>query len=248
MASCSEEMDKAIAKLHQNFQDLRYHLEKAFLEQGRALLKFEAQWNDLKKEHKKGLEQHEVNLQQMGISVPSIGTGHFATANPNAALWSNTTAWASGNGTPTAWASGNGTPTSRASGNGTPKLHCDICNVYCDTKEVLDKHKLGKKHKMNMDKLKGKKPIPGQTSKRKAAYQPVEDLETKRRKVLESGAAPHTLRTCAICNVVCLSETDFNNHRAGQRHADAVVAMVKKHAAGTSSHHQPERRFYGGNQ
>ncbi|TQD86385.1 hypothetical protein C1H46_028074 [Malus baccata] len=65
MANCLEELDNAIAKLHQNFQELRYHLEKSFLEQGRALLKFEAQWKDLKKDHSRENEQRQVHLQQM---------------------------------------------------------------------------------------------------------------------------------------------------------------------------------------
>ncbi|KAE9449354.1 hypothetical protein C3L33_18766, partial [Rhododendron williamsianum] len=31
---------------------------------------------------------------------------------------------------------------------------CEVCRVECNTKEVLDKHKMGKKHKKNEDKLK----------------------------------------------------------------------------------------------
>ncbi|TQD86386.1 hypothetical protein C1H46_028075 [Malus baccata] len=168
----------------------------------------------------------------LGFSIPSNGTEHYASANPNAASWSNTSARPAGNATP------------RPSGNGTPKLHCEICNIYCDTKDVLNKHKQGKKHKMNLDKLKGKK-IPGENSKRRAADQPPEDLETKRRKVLESGAAPDALRTCALCNVVCLTETDFNNHRSGQRHVEAATA-ARRHGAGTSgasSHWQSQWRY-----
>ncbi|TQE11901.1 hypothetical protein C1H46_002535 [Malus baccata] len=291
MANCSEELDNAIAKLHQNFQELRYHLEKSFLEQGRALLKFEAQWKDLKKDLSRENEQRQVHLQQMidmkdcewyvyplavrfytsplfsqlyhrvvfprscclvvflvglgylrskqqheGFSIPSNGTEHYASANPNAASWSNSSARPAGNAVP------------RPSGNATPKLHCEVCNIYCDTKDVLNKHKQGKKHKMNLDKLKGKK-IPGENSKKRAADQPPEDLETKKRKVLESGAAPDALRTCALCNVVCLSEMDFNNHRAGQRHVEAVAA-ARRHGAGTSatySHWQSQWRYQGWN-
>ncbi|KAM1276948.1 hypothetical protein ACFX2J_029146 [Malus domestica] len=72
MANCLEELDNAIAKLHQNFQELRYHLEKSFLEQGRALLKFEAQWKDLKKNHSRENEQRQVRLQQMVYSYCSL--------------------------------------------------------------------------------------------------------------------------------------------------------------------------------
>ncbi|KAM1447294.1 hypothetical protein ACFXTO_006408 [Malus domestica] len=220
----------------EKIEELRYHLEKSFLEQGRALLKFEAQWKDLKKDLSRENEQRQVHLQQMGFSIPSNGTEHYASANPNAASWSNASARPAGNAIP------------RPSGNGTPKLHCEVCNIYCDTKDVLNKHKQGKKHKLNLDKLKGKK-IPGENSKKRAADQPPEDLETKKRKVLESGAAPDALRTCALCNVVCLSEMDFNNHRAGQRHVEAVAA-ARRHGAGTSatnSHWQSQWRYQGWN-
>ena len=43
---------------------------------------------------------------------------------------------------------------------------------------------------------------------------------------MEGGAAVDAVRTCAICNVVCNSETVFRYHLAGQKHA----AMTKKHA------------------
>lgn len=51
----------------------------------------------------------------------------------------------------------------------------------------------------------------------------VEDLEKKKRKVLEGGAAAKAVRVCTICNVVCNSETVYSYHLAGQKHA----AMLK---------------------
>ncbi|KAL2240362.1 UNVERIFIED_CONTAM: hypothetical protein Sindi_0677400 [Sesamum indicum] len=62
---------------------------------------------------------------------------------------------------------------------------------------------------------------------RKKAAARTEDLETKRRKVLEGGAAADGVRACSICNVVCNSDTVFNYHLAGQRHA----LMIKKQAS-----------------
>lgn len=100
---------------------------------------------------------------------------------------------------------------------------------------VLDKHKMGKKHQMNLGKLKGKN-VTGQTSKKKAVYPPEDDLQTKKRRVIEGGAAPHTLRTCTICNVVSISATDFYKHLAGQRHRDAAALI--SNGAGTSSYSQ----------
>ncbi|KAL0332133.1 UNVERIFIED_CONTAM: hypothetical protein Scaly_2114800 [Sesamum calycinum] len=208
---------------------------------------------------------------------------------------------------------------------------CEVCKIDCNSKGVLDQHKLGKKHKKNLEKLKGAtttvpvsapvaappaiiatspatvaappaivatspaivapaaaaivatspatvapaaaaivatspaivapaaaaateagstplppsalgpvdKPIIGpeenphksttSSSKkaRKKAAARTEDLETKRRKVLEGGAAADGVRACSICNVVCNSDTVFNYHLAGQRHA----LMIKKQAS-----------------
>lgn len=134
---------------------------------------------------------------------------------------------------------------------------CEVCKVCCDTKDVLDVHKLGKKHKKNLEKLKrafipapvpvglagSENPVIGppqnptksgsvsrQKSKKKAA-ESLEDLERKRRKVMEGGAAATAVRTCAICNVVCNSETVFKYHLAGQKH----IAVMKKLASRTIS-------------
>ncbi|KAL5987649.1 hypothetical protein ACLOJK_035399 [Asimina triloba] len=57
--------------------------------------------------------------------------------------------------------------------------------------------------------------------------EPGEDLETKKCKLMEGGAPADSVRVCEICNVACNSQTVFNYHLAGQKHA----AQVKKHAA-----------------
>ncbi|KAF7136259.1 hypothetical protein RHSIM_Rhsim08G0074200 [Rhododendron simsii] len=121
---------------------------------------------------------------------------------------------------------------------------CAVCKVECDTKDVLDKHKSGKKHKKNMDKLKEATAPPpvasdnpvigpqenpaGKGKGRRKADVSVEDFEAKRRKVLEGGAAADAVRTCAICKVVCNSEVVFKYHIEGQKH----LAMMKRHALG----------------
>lgn len=128
--------------------------------------------------------------------------------------------------------------------------YCEVCKIDCTSKDVLDQHKLGKRHKKNLDKLKealrlpqappsassnpviGPQPQGGKSksgsskSKRKSMETP-EDLEKKKKKVLEGGAAAAAVKICAICNVVCNSETVFNYHLAGQKHA----AMMKKQAS-----------------
>ncbi|GMH15692.1 hypothetical protein Nepgr_017533 [Nepenthes gracilis] len=122
---------------------------------------------------------------------------------------------------------------------------CEVCKIVCDTQDVLQQHRLGKKHKKNLEKLKAVvagvpaasalptengKSVEGQPEKKKAAEH-VEDLEAKRRKVEEGGAAADAIKTCELCNVVCNSETVHNYHLLGKKHA----AMVRKHAAGTQS-------------
>ncbi|KVI09083.1 Zinc finger, U1-type, partial [Cynara cardunculus var. scolymus] len=127
---------------------------------------------------------------------------------------------------------------------------CEICKIECNTKDVLYQHKLGKKHLKNLEKLNSvssvatssfiphvhpavpSNPIIGPPEnpklvnpvpKKKKAETP-EDLEMKRRKVLEGGAAANAVRTCRICNVICNSDTVFRFHLAGQKHS----FMLKK--------------------
>lgn len=112
---------------------------------------------------------------------------------------------------------------------------CEICKIECNTKDILYKHKLGKKHIKNLEKLNaassigttsGSNPIigppenpknPNLGPKKKKAETP-EELEMKRRKVVEGGASVNAVRTCTICNVVCNSDTVFRFHLAGQKH------------------------------
>ncbi|KAL8124662.1 uncharacterized protein LOC141718461 [Apium graveolens] len=127
---------------------------------------------------------------------------------------------------------------------------CEVCKVKCDTVDVLNVHNSGKKHKKNLEKLTSASvPVPvtfvksensaagplnhgksvcvgERKSKKKAAGSP-KDLETKRRKVVEGGAAVSSVRTCVTCNVVCNSETVFQYHIQGQKH----MAMIMKIAS-----------------
>lgn len=189
-----------------------------------------------------------------GITIASTAAQKLVTANSGSILWTNST---TGSHKTSAWKKG-------------PKkikvvqsAWCEICRVDCNSKNVLDQHKLGKKHKKNLEKLIvanrsmvapatlpapvppaastvsdnpeiGPEENPGkakssvsQNGRKKAAD--AEDLETKRKKIVEGGAAVDAVRTCAICNVVCNSETVFRYHLAGQKHA----AMMKKHGFAT---------------
>lgn len=53
-----------------------------------------------------------------------------------------------------------------------------------------------------------------------------EELETKRRRVLDSGAAVGFVNICAMCNVTTNSPEVFKKHLAGKRHAAQVKIEV----------------------
>ncbi|KAJ7971047.1 Zinc finger protein like [Quillaja saponaria] len=176
-----------------------------------------------------------------GISVPSNVSEHLPISNLNSTWWTSVVAQPHGSGT---WKHPKKTKTKIVQ-----SAYCEVCKIDCNSKDVLDQHKLGKKHKKNVEKLREalgfpgppaasnnsaprpqEQPNKGKSKKsRKKAAETVEDLETKTRKVLEGGAAAEAVRLCTICNVVCNSELVFNYHLAGQKHA----ALVKKHAYGT---------------
>ncbi|KAK4271937.1 hypothetical protein QN277_020555 [Acacia crassicarpa] len=182
------------------------------------------------------------------IPVASTGSEQLATSNTNTAWWTNTTTQPQVNGARK--------KPKKLKIKVVQSAYCEVCKIDCTSKDVLDQHKLGKKHKKNLEKLKealrpppqvpvlpntssnpviGPQPQPegdnsksggGSKKKRKATQTPA-DLENKKKKVLEGGAAAAAVKICTICNVVCNSETVFNYHLAGQKHA----AMLKKQAS-----------------
>ncbi|XP_047067924.1 zinc finger protein 346-like [Lolium rigidum] len=123
-------------------------------------------------------------------------------------------------------------------------LTCEVCKIECDTQEVLLIHKTGKKHKKNLQKLqdsitpKPAKPLNGavgastaaapavadgimpavQPKKNKSSQATPEDLEVKKRKVLEAGAAQGEVKICTACNVVVNSQKVYEFHIAGHKH------------------------------
>ncbi|RDX82641.1 hypothetical protein CR513_36544, partial [Mucuna pruriens] len=187
-----------------------------------------------------------------GISMPSTGSEQLAVADPNYSWWANTTTQALVNGIQKK-------NQKKAKTKIVQSAYCEVCKIECTSKEVLDQHKLGKKHKKNLEKLResltstqvqpsgssnpvigpqlpNKTSIPvvsGQKSKRKKV-ETAEDLEKKKRKVLDGGAAAEAVRICAICNVVCNSDTVYNFHLAGQKHA-AVLKRVSDHTQSNAS-------------
>ncbi|ESQ32571.1 hypothetical protein EUTSA_v10005570mg, partial [Eutrema salsugineum] len=124
------------------------------------------------------------------------------------------------------------------------------CKVDCNGPSVFEQHKLGKKHLKNLEKLKTCLPVQSNTGSSSLAgltiavpligpqenpckskarknvkkrAESTEDLESKRRKVMECGATNESIRLCRICNVVCNSDKVYNDHLAGQKHASKAV-------------------------
>ncbi|KAG9439759.1 hypothetical protein H6P81_019924 [Aristolochia fimbriata] len=126
---------------------------------------------------------------------------------------------------------------------------CGICKIDCNSKEVLDQHKTGKKHRKNLEKIEQATTVShvsvtknpkASTSANKSHSQvtvrreapplePVDNLETKKRKLMQGGVAPAAVRVCEVCNVACNSETVYKFHLAGQKHA---TQLRKRAAAG----------------
>ncbi|XP_027333329.1 zinc finger protein 346-like [Abrus precatorius] len=129
---------------------------------------------------------------------------------------------------------------------------CDVCKIKCNSRDVYIVHLCGKKHMKNLEKLskpkidagdvtavvnalqETAKPIIGPqekpgTDKPKSQKAPEMDIETKKRKVVEGGAAEASVRICTLCNVVCNSQTVFDTHLVGHKHA----AMAKKQGEST---------------
>ncbi|KAG0465845.1 hypothetical protein HPP92_020009 [Vanilla planifolia] len=134
--------------------------------------------------------------------------------------------------------------------------YCEVCKVDCNSQEVLNSHKQGKKHKKNLQKLqelitpkttKTVKASPSKTSeigtndiettqvkdakRRTSILENEVDLETKRYRIIEAGASVEGVRTCTICNVVVNSLKVYEHHLAGQKHA-AMVNKLKEAQVG----------------
>ncbi|KAG6467431.1 hypothetical protein ZIOFF_074754 [Zingiber officinale] len=131
-------------------------------------------------------------------------------------------------------------------------VYCEVCKIKCDTQQILMSHKQGKKHKKNMQKLQesitakitnapsiiaqDKVPVVDPDKEKPTAERKrknntpatAQDLEEKKRRVLECGADAAQLKICAICNVVVNSQKVYDFHISGQKHADMVKKREEK--------------------
>ena len=99
-------------------------------------------------------------------------------------------------------------------------MWCEVCKIDCNSKEVYEKHILGKKHQKHLQVQMSS--MGGQVMFGVSGVATGEDLDTKKRKLLNGSAAVDSVRVCTICNVTCNSLEVFNKHLAGKRHASQV--------------------------
>lgn len=109
----------------------------------------------------------------------------------------------------------------------TQSLRCVVCNVDCNSKDVLEKHMSGKKHNRNLQNhssaLVGQiGSISHQKISGSAGASTGQSLFAKRLKLLEGGAPADSVKVCTICNVVCNSQDVFEKHLTGKKHAIQV--------------------------
>ncbi|XP_028787639.1 centrosomal protein of 63 kDa isoform X2 [Neltuma alba] len=125
---------------------------------------------------------------------------------------------------------------------------CELCKISCNSRDVYMTHLAGRKHLRNLGLLsksnnalqRATNPVvrpqerpntcedEGINSHKPNKAAMVEDIEAKKRKLIKGGAAETDIRICTLCNVVCNSQTVFNFHLAGQKHAVMVKLMMQK--------------------
>ncbi|XP_028753716.1 uncharacterized protein LOC114713271 [Neltuma alba] len=125
---------------------------------------------------------------------------------------------------------------------------CELCKISCNSRDVYMTHLAGRKHLRNLGLLsksnnalqRATNPVvrpqerpntcedEGIDSQKPNKAAMVEDIEAKKRKLIKGGAAETDIRICTLCNVVCNSQTVFNFHLAGQKHAVMVKLMMQK--------------------
>lgn len=97
-----------------------------------------------------------------------------------------------------------------------PPAYCEVCNVQCSTLDDLNTHKAGLKHKKNLKKLLARA-VAGVIS-----VGTREQMEVKRRRLLENEAPKRELRFCEACSSFMYSQIDYEHHIARVSHMTKV--------------------------
>ncbi|KAL0920823.1 hypothetical protein M5K25_009993 [Dendrobium thyrsiflorum] len=132
-----------------------------------------------------------------------------------------------------------------------PLSWCDICRVDCNSLQVLEKHRTGKRHKRTvqlLERIEGRSEMveklvadddmkPEQHNESVAL--PIEGtkVETSNincdasanpsKKKRKRNSAPEQPRVCVLCNAVCNSEAMFQAHLAGKKHSSRIYQFQR---------------------
>ncbi|KAI3717736.1 hypothetical protein L1987_69529 [Smallanthus sonchifolius] len=122
----------------------------------------------------------------------------------------------------------NGLVTPRQPENVQP-FQCEVCSISCNTKDLLEKHKQGKKHIKCLQKLADSSANAPKTAPPPVASETlVGELENKQHGLLENGERANSVY-CDLCNVVCYSQDIFQKHVGGKKHsAKAIIQLASK--------------------
>ncbi|KAK8981739.1 hypothetical protein V6N11_028144 [Hibiscus sabdariffa] len=117
-------------------------------------------------------------------------------------------------------------------------MRCDVCNIECQTQD-FEKHIVGKKHRRN---LQMKSNSTSATFPEPSDGANAQELERKKQKLLDSGAAYSSIQVCTLCNVACNSREKLAEHLSGRKHAAqagqiAVVGIGPDLVAFRANHH-----------
>lgn len=113
----------------------------------------------------------------------------------------------------------------------TKSLRCDVCKIDCNSKDVYERHLLGKKHKRNLQVQINPTIafVPESSHAIVQSYQSSvigsvsNELVPKKQVVLNGGASADSAKVCTVCNVVCNSQDVYNKHLYGKKHAAQVI-------------------------
>ncbi|XP_020581434.1 zinc finger protein 346-like isoform X2 [Phalaenopsis equestris] len=112
---------------------------------------------------------------------------------------------------------------------------CEVCKIDCNGQQTLYTHKMGKKHKANLQNLQEKTtPKPSAASaghnetanleslKKKPSGK--EGVQVEREKVVQGGDAEESIMICNLCDIACNSKAVYELHVNGRKH----LSMIKK--------------------
>lgn len=105
-------------------------------------------------------------------------------------------------------------------------IRCEICNVFCNSEEMLREHKEGKKHLKNTQKLSVSSSIIQETPPPVAdanSYHESDKKKKKKEDFLQNVPSIESLFTCTIPDLVCHDRNIDTEHLHGEKQETQVT-------------------------